>query len=92
MEESIDIPDLDEIQDLGSAKVLLKLLLKTAEHQTQTIDRLTETINALTQEIAELKRALFGKKSERVVPVDREIRKKSREDETPEQRVARLEA
>lgn len=92
MEESIDIPDLDEIQDLGSAKILLKLLLKTAEHQTQTIHGLTETINALTQEISELKRALFGQKSERVVPVDREIHKKAREEETPEQRVARLEA
>ena len=82
MEESIDIPDLDEIQDLGSAKVLLKLVLKTAEHQTQTI----------TQKIAELERSLFGKKSERVVPVDKEIRQKQREEETPEQREARLEA
>lgn len=73
MEESIDIPDPDEIQDLGSARVLLKLVLKTAEHQTQTIARLTETIEALTQKISELERALFGKKSERVVPVGREI-------------------
>jgi transposase len=85
MEESIDIPDLDDVQDLATAKFLLKYVVKALDAQTRTIE-------ALTQEIAELKRALFGKKSERVVPIEREIRQKEREQETPEQRAERLEA
>lgn len=103
MQERFEIPELDAIQDLGSAKVLLKVVLAAAEQQTATIDRLTSTIEGqtatiegqtatieeLTHEIAELKRALFGKKSERVVPIDREIAKKQRETETPEEAEAR---
>lgn len=96
MEQRFEIPEVDEIQDLGSARLVLKLMLKTAEQQTATIERLTSTIEGqtatiedLTHEIAELKRALFGQKSERVVPVDREIAEKQRETETPEEAEAR---
>lgn len=89
MEESIDIPDLDMVQDLATAKFLLKYVVAAAENQSRTIEQLTVTIETLTHEIAGLKRALFGKKAERVVPVDREIAKKQRETETPEEAEAR---
>lgn len=90
MEESFEIPDLDEIQDLGSAKFLLKLLLKSSEQQAQTITKLSTTIEQLRHELAEVSRALFGQKSERVVPIDREIARRVRAVETPEQAVERL--
>lgn len=89
MEERIDIPDLDAVQDLGTAKFLLKYIVAAAESQSKTIEKLTLTIEQLTQKITELERALFGQKSERVVPVDREIAKKQRETETPEEAEAR---
>ncbi|MEZ4461423.1 MAG: IS66 family transposase [bacterium] len=89
MEESFEIPDLDEIQDLGSAKFLLKLLLKSSEQQAQTIAKLSATIEQLRHELAEVSRALFGQKSERVVPIDREIARRKRDSETPEQAAER---
>ena len=84
MEDSIDIPELDDVQDLATAKFVLKYVIQALEAQTRTIE-------ALTHEISDLKRALFGQKSERVVPVDREIAKKKRTEETPEQTAARME-
>lgn len=89
MEEKLDIPDLDAVQDLATAKFLLKYIVAAAENQARALEAQTRTIEALTHEIAELKRALFGQKSERVVPVDREIAKKQRETETPEEAEAR---
>lgn len=83
MEETFDIPDLDEIQDLGSAKFLLKILLKSNQ-------QLLETTEKLRQEVAQLSRALFGQKSERVTPIDREIAKRVRDAETPEQAAERV--
>ena len=83
MEESFEIPDLDEIQDLGSAKFLLKILLKSNQ-------QLLDTTEKLRQEVAQLSRALFGKKSERVVPIDREIARRVRAVETPEEAAERL--
>ena len=95
MEERIDITSLDE----AGAKMLLQVLLANAEqqratieHQTATITHLTETIEGLTQKVSDLERSPFGQKTERVVPVDREIAKKRRETETPEQAQARKEA
>jgi len=91
MEESFDIPDLDSVQDLATAKFLLEIVSRAAAQQSETIAQLTATIELLREELAEFKRALLGPKTERVVPVDREIRKKARENETPEEREARLE-
>ncbi len=82
MEEVIDIPELDEVNDLATAKFLLKHVVRALEAQTQTLE-------VLRHEIADLKRALFGQKSERVVPVDREIRARQRAEETDEDRAAR---
>lgn len=89
MEESIDIPDLDHVQDLATAKFLLKHIVAAAESQAATNRQLVETIELLRHEIGDLKRALFGTKSERVVPINRELRKKQRETETPEEIEAR---
>jgi transposase len=90
MEESFDIPDLDQINDLGSAKFMLGLLLKSSNQQAQTISNLSATIDQLRHELAEMSRALFGQKSERVVPVDREIARRVRAAETPEQVAERV--
>lgn len=89
MEERIDIPDPDAIDDLATARFLLRTLVATAEAQAATIGVLSETIESLRHEIAELRRALFGQKRERVEPVEREIARKKRVDETPEQAEAR---
>ena len=98
MEERIDIPDLDEITDLGSAKFLLGHLSRALqqqhgqiEQQSTLIRTLQETIEALRHDIAELSRSHHGQKSERVVPVDRELRKERRAEETAEERAERLE-
>lgn len=91
MEEKIDIPDLDQVQDLATARFLLKHLSAAADAQAATNRELSATIEGLRQELAELRRALFGQKSERVVPVEREIRKRRRDAETAAERAARLE-
>ena len=90
MEENIDIPDLEQIHDLATAKFLLKHVVAALEAQTRALEAQTRTIEELRHEIGELKRALFGKKSERVVPVEREISARQRREETPEQRAARM--
>jgi len=82
MKEVIDIPDLDEINDLGSAKVLLRYLLKT-------IEQMHETLEGLRHEIGESNRALFGQKSERVPDLKRDLNASQKKKETPEEQAAR---
>ena len=105
MDESVDIPDLEDVQDLATAKFLLKYVVRALESQTQTLESQTQTLESQTQtlesqtqtmellrdEIADLKRALFGQKSERVMPVNREITKRKRANETPAEAATRKE-
>jgi transposase len=55
---------------------------QTIEQQTQTIEQQTQTIEEKNEEIDQLKQMLFGKKSEKVIPVDREVKKRRRKDES----------
>lgn len=103
MEESFEIPDIDQIKDLGFAKFLLRILMQSlnqqaeaaeqaaeaAKQQAATNTQLLETVASLTHEVSELQRALFGQKSERVVPVDREIARRIRAIESAEQAAER---
>jgi len=82
MEEHIDIPEIDQVTDLATAKFLLT-------HVVRALDAQTAVMEQLRQEIAELKRALFGQKSERVVPVDREIAARKRAAQTEDEKAAR---
>lgn len=83
MKDVIDIPDLDEINDLGSAKVLMKYLIKT-------IEQLHETLEALRHELTASNRALFGQKSERVPDLKRDLQASKKKKETPEEKAERL--
>ena len=52
----------------------------TIEQQTQTIEQLQQTITEKDEQIGLLNRMLFGKKSERFVSVDRQVKKKRKKD------------
>jgi len=89
-----DLPDVDEIQDLSTARSLLKQLytlikplqttnesLRSAIEQLQeTIARQTEVLQQIRQENAELRRMLFGKRSEKIPPLEQEARRRSKKD------------
>lgn len=90
MEDVIEIPKLDEIKDLGTAKLLLQYISQAADQQAKTNQQLLETIEALRHEISELKRALFGQKSERVPDLKRDLQASQKEKETPEEKAERL--
>lgn len=85
-----DLPDVDEIQDLSTARSLLKQLyllikplqstnesLQTAIEQLQeTIARQTDVLEQQRAEIAELRRMLFGQRSEKIPPLEQEARRR----------------
>jgi len=64
-----DLPDIDAIDDAASLRVLLKQIISLLKNLQATVDR-------KDAEIAELRRLLFGKKSERMPPMDREVKRK----------------
>ena len=53
-------------------------LTATIDHQTATIERQTATIEQKDDRIRQLEQMLFGKKSEKLAPVDREVKKRRR--------------
>lgn len=53
---------------------------RTIEEQTRTIEEQSQTIELKDDEIRQLKQMLFGKKSERIVPVDREVKRRRKKD------------
>ena len=68
MGRRVVIPDLDQITDIGAARQLLEQLIALLED-------IREDMKELRQENADLRRLLFGRTSERMPPVDQEIRK-----------------
>lgn len=86
------ISKLIESTDDESTKKLLKQLTRmletlqstiehlqaTVDRQTETIERQTETLARKDEELTELRRLLFGKKSEKMPPMSREVKKSKR--------------
>jgi len=64
-----DLPDIDAIDDAASLRVLLKQIISLLKDLQATVDR-------KDAEIAELRRLLFGKKSERIPPLEREVKRR----------------
>jgi transposase len=91
--------DLSEISDLEALRGMVSQLIEfanssqaTIEQLTKNIEKLTQTIEQLTQTIAQkddeirlLKKMLFGKKSERIVPMDKEVKRRRKKDPSKEQ-------
>ena len=80
--------DIDRMTDVAMMRTMLEQLVemgkssqKSIEKLTQTIEQLQETIELKDAEIANLKRMLFGKKSERISPIDREVKKRRKKDD-----------
>lgn len=87
-----DLPDVDEIQDLSTARSLLKQLyslikplqttnesLQSAIEQLQeTIARQTDILEQQRAELAELRRMMFGKRSEKIPPLEQEARRRTK--------------
>jgi transposase len=78
-----ELPDIDAIDDASSLRALLKQLIgtirslqSTTENLQATVTKQTETIERKDAENAELRRLLFGKKSERMPPLQREVKKR----------------
>ena len=80
----LSLPMVDEILNSDadpSIKELLKHLTKTIENLQATIEKQTELIKQKDAELAELRRALFGRRSEKMPPMNREVKtaRKNRE-------------
>ncbi|MCP4607061.1 MAG: IS66 family transposase [Proteobacteria bacterium] len=77
------------VEMVKSSQKSIENLTQTIEQQTQTIEQQTQTIEQQSQtiehkndEINQLKKMLFGKKSEKIVPIDREVKKRRKKDES----------
>jgi transposase len=90
-----DFPkDLDNVSDIEALRAMMSQLIVTIEQQTKSIEKLSQTIEQQTQtieqqtqtielkddEIRLLKKMLFGNKSERIVPVDKEVKRRRKKD------------
>ena len=75
-----ELPDIDHIED-PQARVLLQLFKVMLEDQRALNARLTSALEAQQARLDELTRLLYGPKSERVIPVDRELAKRQEDDE-----------
>jgi len=72
------LPDFSQVKD-PMARMMLEQMRTMLEPLQATIIQLTATVENLRQENAELKRLLFGKKSERMPPMDREQRRRRKD-------------
>ena len=68
--------DIEGIEDSASLKAMLKQLFEMVESLQDTIKSLQQTIEQKDGELAELRRLVFGKKSERMPPVQVELKKR----------------
>ena len=72
--------DLSEISDIKAMRVMMSQLIVTIEQQTKSIDKLTQIIELKDDEIKLLRKMVFGKKSERIVPIDKEVKRRRKKD------------
>ncbi|MFU8806090.1 MAG: IS66 family transposase, partial [Bradymonadaceae bacterium] len=98
--EKIDIPSVAEIDDLNeaSARSLLKQLVALIAMLHGLIKELRETLADARHQLADerhqreqLQRALFGPSSEKMPPMEREVKKRIKKEETPEEAALRKE-
>ena len=90
-----DLPkDLDELTDIVEMRAMIARLVEMVkssqksidkltlivEQQARTIEQLNQTIELKDDEIRQLKQMLFGKKSEKMISVDREVKKRRKKD------------
>jgi transposase len=81
--------DLSKLTDVGAMRAMLEQLVEMVKSNQESINKLTQTIEQLNQtielkdeEINQLKQMLFGKKSEKIIPIDREVKKRRKKDES----------
>jgi len=79
MEQLIEMGERSQITIERQTASIDKLTL-TIEEQSRTIKEQSQIIELKDDEIKLLKQMLFGKKSERIVPVDREVKKRRKKD------------
>ena len=72
------LPDFSQVKD-PMARMMLEQMRTMLQPLQATITQLTATVEGLRQENTELKRLLFGKKSERMPPMDREQRRRRKD-------------
>lgn len=91
----IELPSFDHIQE-PEARALLALQQKIIENLQYTNAQLREAldeqklrIEKLEAENQKLRRALFGKKSERMPPVDQALEERKKDNSSPEEEQAR---
>jgi len=68
--------DIDKLEDSATLKAMLKQLFEMVESLQTTIKSLQQTIEKKDSELAELRRLVFGQKSERMPSVQAELKKK----------------
>lgn len=81
--------DPREWTDVATMRGMLSQLIEMVKRSQESIEALTRTIEELRRTIEQkddrihqLEQMLFGKKSEKLVPVDREVKKRRKKDET----------
>lgn len=79
MSQLIEIAKSNQVTIKEQTKSIEKLT-QTIEQQTRTIEQQARTIEQKDDEINLLKKMLFGKKSERIVPVDKEVKRRRKKD------------
>lgn len=68
--------DLNELTDLATMRAMLGQLIEMMKASQESVAKLTATIELRDDEIKQLKQMLFGQKSEKMVSVDREVKKR----------------
>jgi len=75
-----DIADLEK--QLGpTARAVISILRKTNEDLTESNKKLTEEVSKLTAQVAKFQKMLFGRKSEKLPPIQSEVRRVVEEEE-----------
>jgi transposase len=68
--------DIDRLDDTAALKAMLRQLMEMVESLQATVETLQQTIIHKDEELSELRRLLFGRKSERLPSVQSELKKR----------------
>jgi hypothetical protein len=75
-----DIAELEKQLD-PAARAVFAILRKTNEELTESNKKLIEEVAKLTTQVAKFQKMLFGRKSEKLPPIESEIRRVVEEEE-----------